>query len=56
MTKARVIAQYLVTTSNIVDNVLTVVKFDTANISNVKDYGSITDSTITVIDDMGSLT
>lgn len=55
MTKARIIAQYMVTTSNVVDNVLTVVKFDTANVSNVADYGSITDVTITVTDDLGSL-
>lgn len=55
MTKARTIAQYLVTTSNVVDNVLSVVKFDTANVSNITDYGSITDATITITDDLGSL-
>lgn len=56
MTKARIIAQYLVTTSNIVDNVLAVVKFDTSNFSNVRDYGNVSDVTITRTDDLGTLT
>lgn len=55
MTKARIVARYTVSSANIADNVLSTVQLDISNFSNVKDYGAITDSTITVIDDMGNL-
>lgn len=53
MTKARVIAQYQITSSNVVDYQLQEVKFDFTG--NVKDYGLITDATITATDDLGSV-
>jgi len=55
MTKARIIAKYMVESANIVDNTLSIVKFDTTNLSNVKDYGTITDGVITLTDDMGTI-
>lgn len=54
MTKARVIAQYIVTSSNIVDNTITAVKFSSF-LQNTIDMGSITDSNISIVYNLETL-
>lgn len=55
MTKARVIAAYMVYNSNIADNTITAPKLST-NPNILEDRGSITDSSIIFVEDYGSVT